>query len=126
MVAATATSTRDRILVVEDNYLVSAALRNVLEDLGWEVVGPVASVDEGMAHAASEQLTGAVLDINIIGGTSAPIALRLREKQCPFLFISGYGSPVHLPAQLRAITRLAKPIEESVLKHELDRLFAGE
>ena len=124
MVSATVTSTRDRILVVEDNYLVSSALRNLLEDFGWEVVGPVASVDEGMAHAASEKLTGAVLDINIIGGTSAPIAERLRERRCPFLFISGYGSPVHLPPPLRAVRRLAKPIEESVLKHELDRLIA--
>ena len=108
-----------RILVVEDNYLVASALQQHLEELGCTVVGPVPSLDEGMAMVEDENLTGAILDINIIGGTSAPIAHALRDRGCPFFFITGYTSPRLLPDSLTDCRRLMKPIDETVLERTI-------
>lgn len=110
-----------RILVVEDNYLVASALQQHLEELGCTVVGPVPSLDEGMAMVEDENLTGAILDINIIGGTSAPIAHALRDRGCPFFFITGYTSPRLLPDSLTDCRRLMKPIDETVLERTINQ-----
>ncbi len=108
-----------RILVVEDNYLVALSLQQHLEDLGCTVVGPVPSLAEGMASVDAGDLDGAILDINIIGGTSAPIAHKLRDRQCPFFFITGYTSPRLLPDELTDCRRLMKPIDEDLLERTI-------
>jgi CheY-like chemotaxis protein len=113
-----------RVLLVEDNYLVGASMRRMLEHLGCEVVGPVAAVAEAELLAQSEALDCGILDINILGGTSTPVAQRLTSRGCRFVFISGYGSPQNLPADLRAVPRLAKPVDESNLADTLQQLCA--
>lgn len=108
-----------RILVVEDNYLVASALQQHLEELGCTVVGPVPSLEEGLAMVDTHDLAGAILDINIIGGTSAPIAHALRQRHCPFFFITGYTSPRLLPDSLVDCRRLMKPIDEELLERTI-------
>jgi CheY-like chemotaxis protein len=102
--------TSQRILLVEDNFLVAASLKQMLEDCGCEVLGPIPSLQESLTAAERDDLDGAVLDINIIGGTSIPVAERLRGRGCPILFITGYGSPRVLPEPLLSVPRLNKPI----------------
>lgn len=104
-----------RVLLVEDNFLVGASMRRMLEHLGCEVVGPVAGVAEAERLAQSERLDAGVLDINILGGTSTPVAQRLTNRGCRFLFVSGYGSPANLPPDLKQVRRLAKPVDEGNL-----------
>ena len=41
---------------------------------------------------AAETLDAAMLDVNIMGGTSLSVALALRERGVPILFATGYGS----------------------------------
>ncbi len=115
-----------RILVVEDNYLVASALQQHLEELDCTVVGPVPSLEEGMNIVQTQDIAGAILDINIIGGTSAPIAHRLREKNIPFFFITGYTSPRLLPDSLTDCCRLMKPIDEEVLERAVRREIAAD
>jgi len=105
-----------RILLVEDNYLIAATLKRMLMNLGCEVIGPVPSLEEGERLAAQESITGAILDINIIGGNSIPIAMALQHRGCPFFFITGYYSPEGLPESLVDVPRLNKPIDEAQLK----------
>ena len=79
-------------------------------------VGPVSSLEEGMTHAADDTIGLAVLDINVIGGTSFPIAEMLRTRGCPFFFITGYGSPALLPDTLHGARRIKKPVDEETLE----------
>jgi DNA-binding NarL/FixJ family response regulator len=113
-----------RILLVEDNFLVAVSIKRMLEQCGCEVLGPIPTLEQGLSAAADEHLDGAVLDINIIGGTSAPVAAALRDRGCPFMFITGYGSPRILPESLMSIPRLSKPIALEQLAATLREVMA--
>lgn len=104
-----------RILLVEDNYLVASMLQQKLGSLGCVVVGPAPSVQKGVQLAQHQSLDGAILDINILGGTSAPIADVLAARRLPFVFITGYASPPSLPDIFEQVPRFAKPLDDALL-----------
>lgn len=99
-----------RILVVEDMFLIADDLRNCLLDWGCEVVGPQASVDRALDSARAERLDGALLDINLNGQLSFPVAVELRTRAVPFIFLTGYDSESVVPAEFNDIPRSRKPI----------------
>lgn len=113
-----------RVLLVEDNFFAAIDVQRRLEAMGCQVLGPVPSVSEGLALAATESIAGAILDINIIGGSSVVIAEELRRRDIPFFFITGYASPSGLPPDLKARPRLNKPVEDRVLEATVNRVFA--
>ena len=112
-----------RILIVEDNFLVAADLASTVRSLGYAVIGPVASVNDGLRLAGEEDLSMAILDINVTGGSVRPVAEALRNRHTPFVFITGYASPDLDPEMLHYAKRLLKPIDamtlEKVLAEEL-------
>ena len=83
--------TGPRILVVEDEAMVSMMLEDMLEDLGCAVVGPAASVAAGLALARTAEVDAAVLDVNLAGDKAFPIADVLAERGIPFVYATGYG-----------------------------------
>ena len=109
-----------RILLVEDEFLVALSIKSMLENIGYEVIGPAASIEDAMRMLDHGSIDAAVLDINIVGGTSVPIARLLQVQSRPFVFVTGYQSPSHLiPNALKSITRLTKPVEERALSAAL-------
>ena len=111
------------VLLVEDNFLVAMAMERALIESGCTVVGPVASVAEGKRIAEQTSFDGAILDINIQGGTSQPIAEALERRGLPFFFITGYGSPQMLPERLRRVLRLSKPVNSRRLLEVIAEQF---
>ena len=112
-----------RVLVVEDEMMVSMLIEDMLTDLGCIVVGPAARLDEAIALTESEQIDCAVLDVNLGGQPIFPLADILRAKGAPFAFATGYGD-----AGLREVDRgspvLQKPFRESDLARILGELRA--
>lgn len=108
-----------RVLVVEDEFLIAMELQETLERLGIEVVGPVGRLAEAIASAATENLDGALLDVNLSTGTSAEIAKTLQMRGIPFIFITGYDHNT-LSADLDSAPRLAKPLDECRLRGALE------
>lgn len=81
------------ILIVEDMGLIAGELRTSLEELNCSVVGIASRVDEAMELVKSaERLDGALLDLNLAGVNSYPVAEVLRERGVPFIIMSGYDS----------------------------------
>jgi CheY-like chemotaxis protein len=80
-----------RVLVVEDEMMVSMLIEDMLTDLGCTVVGPAARLDEAMELAAKGGIDCAVLDVNLGGQPIFPLADALRERGLPFAFATGYG-----------------------------------
>jgi CheY-like chemotaxis protein len=80
-----------RILVVEDEALVAVMIEDMLVDLGARVIGPAATLAEGLALAAAEALDAAVLDVNVRGQPITPLADILRRSGVPIVFATGYG-----------------------------------
>lgn len=104
-----------RILVVEDEYFIANDLSRELDRQGARVVGPVPSLADGLDLARHEPLDGAILDVNLAGEMSYPIAELLDERGVPFLFATGYADRT-LPNAYRCVTRIEKPFNvEAVL-----------
>lgn len=112
-----------RVLVVEDEMMVSMLIEDMLTDLGCIVVGPAARLDEAIALAQGEQIDCAVLDVNLGGQPIFPLADILRAKGAPFAFATGYGD-----AGLRDVDKgslvLQKPFRETDLARILGELRA--
>ena len=111
-----------RILVVEDEPLVGMLLEDMLSELGHAVVGLAATVEQGLALAQSAPLDAAILDVNLGGSRSFPIADALRARAIPFLFATGYGSADDVIGRGAEVVR--KPFEDEALAAALGRLLA--
>jgi CheY-like chemotaxis protein len=83
---------RRRVLVVEDEMMVAMLVEDMLTDLGHQVVGPAMRLEQALPLAREAEIDFAVLDINLGGEQSFPIADVLRERGIPFIFATGYGS----------------------------------
>ncbi len=81
-----------RILVLDDEPLVSMLVEDWLRELGCEVVGPARSVEEGLDFVGTAPLDAAILDVNLGGENSYSVANALKIKGVPFAFVTGDGS----------------------------------
>jgi CheY-like chemotaxis protein len=113
-----------RILVVEDEYLVADYIAVTLEDLGYEIVGPVATIPEAIAAIASEKLDAVFLDANLGGTSSAPIAEELAARRLPFVVVTGYGNLDLATPALQAAPRVNKPFTPADLAAILAKTIA--
>ena len=110
-----------RVLVVEDEMMVSMLIEDMLSDMGCTVVGPASRLDEATELAQAGGIDCAVLDVNLGGQPIFPVADLLRERGCPFAFATGYGD-----AGLRDVDKgapvLQKPFREADLARVLGEL----
>ncbi len=81
-----------RALIVEDEPLVAELLEEMLSEAGYEIAACVGALDKALAFLEKDSCDFAVLDINLRGKTTEPVAAMLRGKGVPFLFVSGYGN----------------------------------
>ncbi|TNC52337.1 response regulator [Rubellimicrobium rubrum] len=101
----------ERVLVVEDEYMLAQDLRADLERRGAAVVGPVSTVAEALDLLGRGPAPSmAILDINLQGEMSYPVAEVLRASGIPFLFATGY-EPWAIPDDYADVPRAEKPIE---------------
>ena len=114
-----------RILVVEDEMVISMFIEDVLVGLGCQIVGPAGRMQRALALVEGNGIDAAVLDINLgRDGDSYPIADALISRGVPFVFSTGYGHQGVLPAY-RDIPCLTKPFAEKALAQALAALFAA-
>ncbi len=81
-----------RVLVVEDEVLISMLIEDMLADIGCKCVDVAPSVEVALEALTKEQPHFAMLDVNLNGKRSFPIADILKTRAIPFIFLSGYGS----------------------------------
>jgi CheY-like chemotaxis protein len=112
-----------RVLVVEDEMMVSMLIEDMLSDLGCAVVGPAARLDEAMELARTSEIDCAVLDVNLGGQPIFPLADLLRELGRPFAFATGYGD-AGIREEDRGTPVLQKPFREGDLARVLGELRA--
>ena len=98
-----------RLLVVEDEFFVAEHIAMLLEDFGCDVVGPVGMIEQALDAVAGGGLDGALLDANLDGTSSAPIAAALRTASVPFIVVTGYGALKLDDDILDSAPRLIKP-----------------
>jgi CheY-like chemotaxis protein len=111
-----------RVLVVEDEIIVSWLLEDMLAELGCVVVGPATGVAKALALIEAGGIDAAVLDVNLNGETSYPIADALTLRGVPFIFSSGHAKGRLLEAYA-SIPTLQKPFHQSELADALTKLW---
>ena len=107
-----------KVLVVEDEMLVSMLVEDMLSDLGCTVVGPAAELEEAMSLAQNAEIDLALLDVNLGGRPIFPVADTLKARGVPFAFASGYGE-AGLSEDHRGAAVLQKPFREADLAKAL-------
>ncbi len=111
------------VLLVEDEPIVRLEVAGQLEDAGARVIGPAATLAEGMAaiNEARSQTAplplpdAAVLDINVSGENVSPLAEALLARGVPVIFVSGYRDLELLSPKLRHLPLVQKPLRPGEL-----------
>jgi CheY-like chemotaxis protein len=98
-----------RVLVVEDESLVALWIEDVLIEAGAVVIGPVANVADALqiieSVPADDRIDAAVLDYNLAGISSMPVAAALVRRGVPFILQSAY---MDVPRQ-EGVRLISKP-----------------
>ena len=115
-----------RVLLVEDELLVAMEIEEALRGADCEVLGPVATLEEAMSLALAEagRIDAAVLDVNLAGRPSFPVADLLAGRGVPVVFATGYGDLPDGRASGGSSVLLRKPLGRGELEAALARLLA--
>jgi CheY-like chemotaxis protein len=81
-----------RVLVVEDEMLVLMMIEDMLADLGCESVTSAATVDKAIVLINAQVFDIALLDMNLNGHDSHPVAEALSERGVAFVYSTGNTS----------------------------------
>jgi DNA-binding NarL/FixJ family response regulator len=111
-----------RILLIEDEMLVSMTLEDALLAAGHEVVGPVSRLDAAIDAAAEADIDIALVDLRLHEELSTPAVNALRARGIPFALVTGYDGGA-LPADLQGELVLGKPFDEAQILAAVSKLL---
>ena len=111
-----------RALLIEDEVMVAMYVEDLLREAGYQVVALGTTLDHALVLARTASFDFAVLDINLAGKVSFPVAAILRERGIPFLFASGYASRGLIEEYSDAV-RTQKPFCSRDLTQAIDRIL---
>ena len=115
---------RRRVLLVEDETIIAMMMEEMLADLGYDVAEIAAQIET--AHRAAEKgaFDLAILDLNLGGAPTYPVAEILQARRIPFVFSTGYDSDGLAPRYAQT-PMLRKPFEYEDLRALMSRIFAA-
>ena len=96
------------ILVVEDEAMIGMMLEDYLDTLGYRLHAIAVSVEEACDQARRGGFDAALVDCNLQGQKSWPVADILAESGIPFIFATG-GMADDVPSSHSDRPTLAKP-----------------
>ncbi|KCZ54305.1 hypothetical protein HY29_14815 [Hyphomonas beringensis] len=106
------------VLIVEDDFLIAYDLKIQMEGQGYDVKGPAGSVEAALTALETHDICSAILDIDLYGTASFPVANALKDKDIPFMFLSG-NYAWQLPPEFSDILVHPKPVNVPKLICEL-------
>lgn len=112
-----------RVLLVDDEFLLTLQVEDLLHALGCGVVGPYGELHAALAGSRQLDFDLAILDVNLNGTMVYPLADELTARGIPFILLTGYGRS-SLPERFQDAPRLSKPYEPAALVRELKRACA--
>ena|SRR5690349_23607861 len=115
---------RKRVLIVEDEAMISMLIEDMVLDFGCEIVGPAARLDHALTLALQGDIDIGLLDINVDGTVVFPVADVLRFRGIPFIFSTGYDFR-SLPERFRDCPTLSKPFSYENFAETLRSTLSG-
>ena len=113
-----------RVLIVEDEMMIRMLLADMLGELGYTVTAEAGRIDEALDAVKTGGFDVAILDVNLNGDNTAPIAEALAARGVPFVFATGYGEQ-GLPEAFRDRPTLKKPFQMDGLNQLLQSALAA-
>lgn len=113
-----------RVLLVEDEALIAMNVEDMLDTLGYVVVATAAAVEEALAAVEGGGIDAALLDVNLRGRPSFPVADALAARGVPFVFATGYGTG-GLREDFRDRPVLQKPFKLRDMERALSGALSG-
>jgi DNA-binding response OmpR family regulator len=110
-----------QVLVVEDDFYLAGDTERALQQAGATVLGPAGTEQDALSIIRENTLDCAVLDVNLGEGPTFGAADALREKDVPFILVTGYDDNV-IPARFEGVKRLRKPVELRQIVREVARI----
>ncbi len=111
-----------RMVVIDDNYLLATSVASVLEFAGGNVLATLPSLDDALHYfSAGPGVDAVVLDVDLAGSPSYPIAELLDQNGIPFLFVTGYDSHA-IDERFRERMVCMKPVSPDLLCMAIARL----
>jgi CheY-like chemotaxis protein len=107
-----------RVLIIEDESLIAMHVEDLVCELGCEVIGVVASVPKALERLARADVELALLDVQLGDAPAYPVAAALKERNVPFVFMSGYGQ---IAEPWRDRPALQKPFDLEQARSEMER-----
>lgn len=98
-----------RLLIVEDDYFAARHMRDMVEEYGGTVLGPVARLDQARDLLAANELDAAILDVKLNDHDSLPLADELVGRGVPIVFATGYSTAI-MPERFADTPRIPKPL----------------
>jgi CheY-like chemotaxis protein len=113
-----------RVFIVEDEAMIRMLLEDMLGELGCLIAGSAGSMAEALAAARDGDFDVALLDVNLQGENTGPVAEVLQARGVPFVFATGYGAQ-GLPEAFRDRPALKKPFQQDGLSRVLRGVLDG-
>ena len=113
-----------RIFVVEDELVITMLLQDMFEELRCEVVSLASRFQDALDKASTLAFEVAILDVNLNGQRTFPIAEVLTQRGLPFIFATGYGAAA-VPAAFHAAPVLQKPFRIADLERAVRAALAA-
>jgi PAS domain S-box-containing protein len=111
-----------RILIIEDEPLISMDLEANLTRAGCDIVGPASTLDQARLFVEKADFDAALVDANLAGRPVDELASALTRQNIPFAFVTGYGRDA-LPAAFGEGIVLDKPFTQEQLLTMVGQLF---
>lgn len=102
------------VLLAEDELLIALDIQGVLENAGLDVVGPATRVADALTLLETTRVAAAVIDCNLHGEPTLPLARQLMAREIPFVIATAYA-PSALPRDVGGVPCLQKPVSEDEL-----------
>lgn len=118
-----AASGRPLILLVDDEPLIAMQYEQELEDAGYAILGPASGVGEALDLLRQREPAAALVDVNLGGERSIPVAEALLSARVPFMFCTGFADTADLPDHLRHVPCVTKPIAGQALLRSVASLL---
>lgn len=113
------------VLLVEDEYLIALDAEQILRDLGAGSIEIASNLNRAKKHAEDGEYDLAILDLNLNGELSYPVAAILRDRGVPVVFASGYGlKGRHIDDEQESIS-VSKPYTAEGLRKALVAALNG-
>ena len=107
-----------RVLIAEDEAMVALDLAHSVEAAHGEVVGPFATVKDGLVYLAHDDVHAAILDVHLADRDVSPLALTLLKRGSPVVFHTSSDIPEEIVKRHGRLPICRKPIPaEHVVFH---------